>query len=338
MQEPVVWSRTTKARARRWRCRASNASAASGSARNIGWSTRPPLNPHQARDRKGGFRGESETSSGLSRRLSMLVRRAARQPTRASRRSNATSATDLVRTRTTPSASRNCWRSTVRPLPYDNGACFGHPARSGITGRRCGRCWPCPCFPRSVAHRLSRGSLRSRTVSIRIREVRGRLIALCGARSIPRVGDIYLDDGTHHALASKFAQDWKLRTQYPEDNTLREIEESNNANRDAWDEWMSESKTLTPESSVESQPTPSTGEEEVGPFTQGDVEALEAAAQSERMGVSRDRKGNVDARRTEVREVNAGFFENLAERIAAHIKNQKLAVILREEARAGEQR
>ena len=74
-------------------------------------------------------------------------------------------------------------------------------------------------------------------MSIRIRVVDGRTVALCAARSVPKPGDVYLDDTQHHALAEKFHED------YPELGVgldaetvrLREQEESNNPNRDEWE-------------------------------------------------------------------------------------------------------
>ena len=45
-------------------------------------------------------------------------------------------------------------------------------------------------------------------MAIRIRTVNGTTVALCAVEADPQDGDIYLDDGVHHALAAKFAQDW----------------------------------------------------------------------------------------------------------------------------------
>lgn len=78
-------------------------------------------------------------------------------------------------------------------------------------------------------------------MSIRLRTVNGRRIAICAARSVPKEGDVYLDDGAHHALANKFTEDFVSegfisRAGGPiEDAELREREESNNLNRDWWD-------------------------------------------------------------------------------------------------------
>lgn len=77
-------------------------------------------------------------------------------------------------------------------------------------------------------------------MSIRIRVVDGVMVALCAARSVEKPGDVYLDDGHHHALAEKFAADFQsegYNTQpYDEQATaLREQEESNNPARAWWD-------------------------------------------------------------------------------------------------------
>ena len=45
-------------------------------------------------------------------------------------------------------------------------------------------------------------------MAIRLRWVRGEWVALCAAKSEPEDGDLYLDDGQHHALGSKFAKDF----------------------------------------------------------------------------------------------------------------------------------
>ncbi len=45
-------------------------------------------------------------------------------------------------------------------------------------------------------------------MSIRLRKVNGYMVALCGAKSTPKKGDIYLDDHAHHALTTKFGLDF----------------------------------------------------------------------------------------------------------------------------------
>ena len=45
-------------------------------------------------------------------------------------------------------------------------------------------------------------------MSIRIRTVGGVRVALCAARTAPKPGDLYLNDGDHEALSCKFARDY----------------------------------------------------------------------------------------------------------------------------------
>lgn len=75
-------------------------------------------------------------------------------------------------------------------------------------------------------------------MSIRLRSVNGVLVALCAARSVPKPGDVYLDDGQHYALAQKFWRDYEGEAPpecRPVIKAIVEAEESNNANRTAWD-------------------------------------------------------------------------------------------------------
>lgn len=46
-------------------------------------------------------------------------------------------------------------------------------------------------------------------MAIRIRVVKGKAMALCAAKSSPLPGDLYLDDGAHHALTQKFEKDFR---------------------------------------------------------------------------------------------------------------------------------
>ena len=71
-------------------------------------------------------------------------------------------------------------------------------------------------------------------MSIRVRRVDGVLVALCAARSMPKNGDLYLDDAVHHALSAKFHADLLGETGWPQHETM-EREESNNPNREAWE-------------------------------------------------------------------------------------------------------
>lgn len=63
-------------------------------------------------------------------------------------------------------------------------------------------------------------------------------MALCAARSMPKAGDVYLDDGQHGALARKFWLDYpEVRIPVePEIVEATEREESNNPNRTWWDQ------------------------------------------------------------------------------------------------------
>lgn len=78
-------------------------------------------------------------------------------------------------------------------------------------------------------------------MSIRIRKVEGTIIAICAARSMPKEGDIYLDDAAHHALSVKFDLDFGamnfMQSSYDRSKEARlmEQEESNNPNREWWD-------------------------------------------------------------------------------------------------------
>ncbi|MFA5395544.1 MAG: hypothetical protein WC346_05930 [Methanogenium sp.] len=77
-------------------------------------------------------------------------------------------------------------------------------------------------------------------MAIRIRKVGNKVIAICAARSVPKEGDIYLDDIAHHALTNKFSRDFSeegfMKNIFDlEELYLVEKEESNNANRNWWD-------------------------------------------------------------------------------------------------------
>lgn len=77
-------------------------------------------------------------------------------------------------------------------------------------------------------------------MAIRLRIVNGKLIAICAARSIPKEGDVYIDDVQHGALGDKFSRDYHEMYGYDlpsRDMNLElvEQEESNNANRTWWD-------------------------------------------------------------------------------------------------------
>ena len=46
-------------------------------------------------------------------------------------------------------------------------------------------------------------------MAIRIRKVKGKLVALCAAEYPAEKDDLYLDDDVHYALTEKFMKDWK---------------------------------------------------------------------------------------------------------------------------------
>lgn len=54
-------------------------------------------------------------------------------------------------------------------------------------------------------------------MSIRIREIEGHIVALCAARTKAKKDDIYLDDGAHHALSTKFGVDWVSEGRFIDD-------------------------------------------------------------------------------------------------------------------------
>lgn len=45
-------------------------------------------------------------------------------------------------------------------------------------------------------------------MAIRIRQIDGKVVALCAAKTKAKDGDTYLDDNAHHALSTKFAVDF----------------------------------------------------------------------------------------------------------------------------------
>lgn len=71
-------------------------------------------------------------------------------------------------------------------------------------------------------------------MSIRIRKVGGRTVALCGYETDAHPGDHYIDDGEHYALAAKFAQDWRTLSggtlpEYPEEWAVMETQKLRDA-------------------------------------------------------------------------------------------------------------
>lgn len=45
-------------------------------------------------------------------------------------------------------------------------------------------------------------------MAIRLRTIENTRVALCAAETDAKLGDVYLDDADHYALAAKFSRDW----------------------------------------------------------------------------------------------------------------------------------
>lgn len=73
-------------------------------------------------------------------------------------------------------------------------------------------------------------------MAIRLRKVKSTWVALCAVESDPKEGDIYLDDGMHHALAGKFARDWKLNWQHDHLHKLMDSQKVRDA-REEFEKW-----------------------------------------------------------------------------------------------------
>jgi len=54
-------------------------------------------------------------------------------------------------------------------------------------------------------------------MAIRIRKIKGKIVALCAAKTKAEKGDIYLGDEAHHALSTKFGVDWVSEKRLTED-------------------------------------------------------------------------------------------------------------------------
>ena len=71
-------------------------------------------------------------------------------------------------------------------------------------------------------------------MAIRLRDVNGKLIALCAYETDAAEGDIYIDDNGHYALAAKFRKDWegqKNDVEYPEEWALMETQKLRDATK-----------------------------------------------------------------------------------------------------------
>lgn len=79
-------------------------------------------------------------------------------------------------------------------------------------------------------------AIRLRTIGINQTK---RRVALCAAETNPMVGDLYLNDADHEALAAKFAQDWQGQTvdwSYPDYWAAMETQKVRDA-REEHDKW-----------------------------------------------------------------------------------------------------
>jgi uncharacterized ferritin-like protein (DUF455 family) len=89
-------------------------------------------------------------------------------------------------------------------------------------------------------------------MAIRIREVKGKMIALCAVESDPQPGDIYLDDRCHYALSMKFWRDFCSEERmdapmdYPEEWELMDTQKLRDAKKEL-EKWLEESTGFTKE-------------------------------------------------------------------------------------------
>lgn len=84
-------------------------------------------------------------------------------------------------------------------------------------------------------------------MSIRIRTVDGVRVALCAAETDAMLGDVYLDDADHYALAAKFAQDWQSRLidwGYPVEWEVMASQQLRDA-REEHNRWAAEQERIT---------------------------------------------------------------------------------------------
>lgn len=84
-------------------------------------------------------------------------------------------------------------------------------------------------------------------MAIRLRTVNGIRVALCAAETDEELGDVYLDDGEHYALAAKFRQDWHgetVTTEYPEEWAAMETQKKRDA-KEELEKWLASLPTPT---------------------------------------------------------------------------------------------
>ena len=59
-------------------------------------------------------------------------------------------------------------------------------------------------------------------MAIRLRKVENKWVALCAYETDKKEGDIYIDDGQHYALATKFSDDYG----FDPDETIKKLMDS----------------------------------------------------------------------------------------------------------------
>lgn len=80
-------------------------------------------------------------------------------------------------------------------------------------------------------------AIRLRTVELNGQKIR---VALCAAETDPELGDVYLDDGDHYAIAAKYAQDRQgetIITVYPEEWAAMSTQKKRDA-REELNKWL----------------------------------------------------------------------------------------------------
>jgi hypothetical protein len=83
-------------------------------------------------------------------------------------------------------------------------------------------------------------------MAIRLRSVNGIRVALCAAETDAEPGDVYLDDGDHHAFSAKFARDWQgqiIDWEYPIEWTAMDTQKKRDA-REEMEKWHAQQEAL----------------------------------------------------------------------------------------------
>lgn len=74
-------------------------------------------------------------------------------------------------------------------------------------------------------------------MAIRLREVKGTMVALCAVESDAKDGDIYLNDNCHHALACKFAREHTVNWSDEKMNLLMDSQKVRDAEEELF-KWL----------------------------------------------------------------------------------------------------